>query len=77
MNTVFKFHENAWLLAGLAAGVGLALIGRFTLRARWIVAALRRACSWSAGLVYPLSRDRDAAWPSGRRADRASTAWRF
>src|SRR5215471_870491 len=40
MNTVFKFHENAWVLAGLASGVGLAIIGRFTLRARWIVAAL-------------------------------------
>ena len=54
MNTVFKFHENAWLLAGLAAGVGLALIGRFTLRARWIVAACA-AVFLVGGLVFPLS----------------------
>jgi YYY domain-containing protein len=54
MNTVFKFDENAWLLAGLAAGVGIALIGRFTLRARWLVLAL--TCLFVAGgLVYPLS----------------------
>jgi uncharacterized membrane protein len=54
MNTVFKFHENAWLLAGLAAGVGLALIGRFALRARWIVAACA-AVFLVMGMVYPLS----------------------
>ena len=54
MNTVFKFHENAWLLAALASGVGLALIGRFTLRARWIVAACA-AVFLIAGMVYPLS----------------------
>jgi YYY domain-containing protein len=54
MNTVFKFHENAWLLAGLAAGVGLALVGRFTLRARWIVAGCA-AVLVVAGMVYPLS----------------------
>jgi uncharacterized membrane protein len=54
MNTVFKFHENAWVLAGLASGVGLAIIGRFTLRARWIVAALAGVFV-VAGLVYPLS----------------------
>ncbi len=54
MNTVFKFDENAWLLAGLAAGTGLALLGRFALRARWIVAAL--ACLFvAAGLVYPVT----------------------
>ena len=54
MNTVFKFHENAWLLGGLAAGVGVALIGRFTARARWIVTGL--ACVFvAAGLIYPLS----------------------
>jgi uncharacterized membrane protein len=54
MNTVFKFDENAWLLAGLAAGVGVALIGRFTRRARWLVATL--ACVFVAGgLVYPVS----------------------
>jgi YYY domain-containing protein len=54
MNTVFKFDENAWLLAGLAAGVGVALIGRFALRARWVVAGL--ACLLLVGgLVYPVS----------------------
>jgi YYY domain-containing protein len=54
MNTVFKFDENAWLLAGLASGVGVALIGRFTLRARWLVAALG-CLAVAAGLVFPLS----------------------
>jgi uncharacterized membrane protein len=54
MNTVFKFHENAWLLAGLAGGVGLALVGRFTLRARWIVASCA-ALFVLAGMVYPLT----------------------
>ncbi|HET6318396.1 MAG TPA: DUF2298 domain-containing protein, partial [Chloroflexota bacterium] len=54
MNTVFKFHFNAWLLAGLACGVGLGLIGRFTLRARWLVSALALLCL-GGGLVYPLS----------------------
>jgi YYY domain-containing protein len=54
MNTVFKFHENAWLLSGLAGGVGLALLGRFTLRARWIVSACA-AVLLVGGLVYPLS----------------------
>jgi uncharacterized membrane protein len=54
MNTVFKFHENAWLLAGLASGVGVALVGRFTTRARWVVAAC--ACVFLVGgLVYPMS----------------------
>jgi YYY domain-containing protein len=54
MNTVFKFHENAWLLAGLASGVGVALVGRFTARARWIVVAC--ACVFVVGgLAYPLS----------------------
>jgi len=54
MNTVFKFHENAWLLSGLAAGSGLALVGRFAVRARWIVASCA-AVFVVAGLVYPLS----------------------
>ena len=54
MNTVFKFDENAWLLAGLAAGTGVALVGHFTQRARWAVVAL--ACVFVAGgLVYPVS----------------------
>jgi YYY domain-containing protein len=54
MNTVFKFHENAWLLSGLAGGVGLALVGRFTLRARWIVVSCA-AVFLAAGMVYPLT----------------------
>jgi YYY domain-containing protein len=54
MNTMFKFHENAWLLAALAGGVGVALIGHFTRRARWVVTVL--ACVLVAGgLVYPIS----------------------
>jgi uncharacterized membrane protein len=54
MNTVFKFHENAWLLAGLAGGVGVALIGHYTRWARWL--ALVAACAVClGGLVYPLS----------------------
>ena len=54
MNTVFKFDENAWLLAGLAAGTGVALLGLFALRARWIVAAL--ACIFViGGLFYPVT----------------------
>ena len=54
MNTVFKFHENAWLLAGLAGGVGVGLIGHFTRRARWLVLFLAGAlCAF--GLVYPVS----------------------
>jgi YYY domain-containing protein len=54
MNTVFKFHVNAWLLAGFASGLGLALIGRFTTRARWLVLALATLVL-AGGLVYPLS----------------------
>jgi YYY domain-containing protein len=54
MNTVFKFHENAWVLAGLAAGVGVAIIGRYALRARWIVLSAAGAFL-VAGLVLPLS----------------------
>jgi len=54
MNTVFKFHENAWLLAGLAAGLGVSLVGRFTTRARWVVCGLA-AVFLAMGLVFPLS----------------------
>jgi YYY domain-containing protein len=54
MNTVFKFHVNAWLLAALAGGVGLALLGRFTRRARWLVSGLATVFVLG-GLVYPLS----------------------
>jgi YYY domain-containing protein len=54
MNTVFKFHENAWLLAGLAAGVGVAIVGRFALRARWIVLAIAGVVL-VGGLVFPAS----------------------
>ena len=67
MNTVFKFHENAWLLAGLAAGVGVALIGRFTLRARWVVSALRvRVRGRRAWCIRSARSPR--AWPKRRRA---------
>jgi YYY domain-containing protein len=54
MNTVFKFHENAWLLAGLAGGVGVALIGHFTRRVRWL-ALLAAGAFCACGLVYPAS----------------------
>jgi uncharacterized membrane protein len=54
MNTVFKFHVNAWLLAGLAGSVGLALYGRYARRARWVVGSLA-ALVLAGGLVYPLS----------------------
>jgi len=54
MNTVFKFHENAWLLGGMAAGLGVALLCRFTRRARWIVGGLAGVFI-AAGMVYPLS----------------------
>jgi YYY domain-containing protein len=54
MNTVFKFHVNAWLLAGIAAGLGLALVGRFTRRARWLVGAIA-ALALLVGLVYPVT----------------------
>jgi uncharacterized membrane protein len=54
MNTVFKFDENAWLLAGLASGVGLALVGRFAMRARWVVCAIA-ALFLAGGMVYPVS----------------------
>jgi YYY domain-containing protein len=86
MNTVFKFHENAWLLAGLASGIGLALIGRFTLRARWIVAACA-AVLLVLGMVYPLSaiatrmseRPRDGLTLDGiaflSPDDRAAVSW--
>ena len=54
MNTVFKFHENAWLLAALSGGSGLAILGRFTRRARWVVAGCALAFV-AAGMVYPLT----------------------
>jgi len=54
MNTVFKFHENAWVLAALSGGSGVAILGRFTRRARWLVAACALAFV-AAGMVYPLT----------------------
>jgi YYY domain-containing protein len=54
MNTVFKFHVNAWLLAGLAGGLALGLTGRFLRRARWVVTGLA-ALALLGGMVYPLS----------------------
>ena len=60
MNTVFKFHDNAWLLAGLAGGVGVALD-----RALHAPGALDRRSALAApvllgGLVYPVSAHRHA-----------------
>jgi uncharacterized membrane protein len=54
MNTVFKFHLNAWLIAALAGGVGLAIIGRFARRARWLAVAGVVVFA-VAGFVYPIS----------------------
>lgn len=54
MNTVFKFHVNAWLLAALAGGVGVALVGHFTRRARWVLSTAAVALL-VCGLVYPAS----------------------
>jgi uncharacterized membrane protein len=54
MNTVFKFHENAWVLTGLAAGLCLALVGQRARRARWLVGAVA-TLALAGGLVYPLS----------------------
>jgi YYY domain-containing protein len=54
MNTVFKFHENAWILVGLAGGLCLALVGQHARRARWVVAGVA-ALALAGGLVYPLS----------------------
>lgn len=54
MNTVFKFHVNAWVLFGLSAGVGVAVIGSLARRARWVVLVVA-AVLMAAGLVYPVS----------------------
>jgi uncharacterized membrane protein len=54
MNTVFKFHINAWLLAGLASGLALGLTGRFLPKVRWVVTALA-GLALVGGMVYPLS----------------------
>lgn len=56
MNTVFKFHYQAWLLLGLASAVSLVwMAGRMSpLLVRWCMLA----CSVSlvcVGLLYPLS----------------------
>jgi YYY domain-containing protein len=54
MNTVFKFHVNAWLLASVAGGAGLALVGHFLRRARWLACGVA-GLFLVAGLVYPLT----------------------
>jgi uncharacterized membrane protein len=54
MNTVFKVHENAWLISGLAAGVAVAMLGRRLARGRWPVLACA-VVGLLAGLVYPVS----------------------
>jgi uncharacterized membrane protein len=54
MNTVFKFHENAWVLAGLCAGVGVAVLGVRARRVRWLACGLA-GLALVGGLVYPLS----------------------
>ncbi len=56
MNTVFKLHENVWLLAGLAAGVGVGL-SLASRAARWarLGTGACAAAALALGLVYPLS----------------------
>jgi YYY domain-containing protein len=54
MNTVFKFHENAWILGGLCAGLSLSLLGARARRLRWVASAVA-ALALAGGLVYPLS----------------------
>ena len=52
MNTVFKFDYNAWLIAGLAAAVGLAVV--LSDRGRWRWAGVVCACAALVlGLFYP------------------------
>jgi YYY domain-containing protein len=55
MNTVFKFHYNAWVLSGLAGAVGVALIAA-SVRGwvRWATLGLV-GLSLLAGLVYPIA----------------------
>ncbi|MBI2755498.1 MAG: hypothetical protein HYX52_02195 [Chloroflexi bacterium] len=54
MNTVFKFHYNAWLLAGVAAAL---VVARLVREARgWRIASVVLASVFLAGgLVYPLT----------------------
>ncbi|HYY87682.1 MAG TPA: DUF2298 domain-containing protein, partial [Chloroflexota bacterium] len=54
MNTVFKFHENAWVLTGLVGGLSLALIGQRARRARWLLVVVASVVL-AGGLVYPLT----------------------
>lgn len=67
MNTVFKFHYNAWLLTGLAASVGVALVAsRGAVAWRTLAGALTLVVV-VLGLVYPLSalQGRFASAPAG------------
>lgn len=56
MNTVFKFHYQAWLLLGLAASTGLVwMVGEArSLVLRWAV-AIPFALLVAVGLLYPVS----------------------
>lgn len=56
MNTVFKFHYQAWLLLGLASAVGVVWMGGEVKRrsARWAVVGCA-ALLVGIGLVYPLA----------------------
>ncbi len=54
MNTVFKLHYNAWLLLGLAAGAGTAIVAAHGQRARWPMLLLA-AVALGVGVVYPVS----------------------
>jgi YYY domain-containing protein len=59
MNTVFKFHYNAWLVLGLAAAAGLGIVRGRAIQARWPGAwQLGSALTlllFLPGLVYPIA----------------------
>jgi uncharacterized membrane protein len=54
MNTVFKFHYNAWLLAGTASGIGVVLVAQAKHWSRYVALTLA-AVVLAVGLVYPVS----------------------
>lgn len=59
MNTVFKFHYNAWLLLGLVAAAGLGLMRSTTqgvgVAPAWRVAAGAALVLFVPGMVYPVA----------------------
>jgi YYY domain-containing protein len=86
MNTVFKFHYNAWALSGLACALALAVL--LARRDAWRIAGgALAALALAIGLVYPLSgiqtrtqnRPPDGLSLDGARAlsseERAATEW--